>query len=1304
MIVRSEPANPDAKEPYPGQRDRRVTNWVSGVSRGARGETYSVEVDFQMSRNGVVKQMRGLCSCPVGWNCKHAVSLLILELEARQHGGAPRRRPDEWKETLDSIFGETDEYLRIALAVELEEPHSFDDGAPRRAMFSPSGRWELGSRGSVRMRPVSPGRRSAWITTEVTWKKLVNSGVYSADPRQANALLDLVALQGSTAAYGFDGQWIRISDISSAALWPTLREIVDSGVQLLENKTWEPVELEPEAARADVTIREDSTGVDLLDPLESHSHHESREHPGSSEQPASHKNGLTIKAELFHSALDEGSDPVRIGHPFHGLAWRKDGTIRLARLEAPVASHWLRLSNQRDGVHVPAEDRARFEEELLPLISRVGWTSPGESYVPPPVKDATLHLAMALTPSVKTGVAPRAVLHWSWGRDSAALDVLRSGGSMLPAKMPTLSTMGPEFSQFQPILQAMENESERARKEHVRQKKRRQLIPDPRESRRNFAEEAMQLAQVGAVLSVVPTALDESPAASWAARDLALSRGISNARFPRQDCELQGIDVVRFVDDVAPRLAELGVTVDEVGEILRFHAAPTPSVQLDVGLGEGGTRDWLDLNVTMKVGDHEIPMPVLLTALTRKDEVLFLPSGEYVRLDIPELKRLRELLAEARLLNDRKRSGLRVPRVRTSWWEDLLTLDVVESASNAWFDAMKRAVIDPPKPAPIPSGLIAKLRPYQKTGFEWLAGLRRSGLGAVLADDMGLGKTVQTLAMIQDEREQSALAGAEVRRSANSSRSGSRSGAGAGAGADAGADAGERRFASPDDAALAVSGGAASVAPSGAANRSFGSEVTVQATDRATGQATGPWLVVAPTSVVANWAAEARKFTPGLRVATVDATRKRRGAELAALAHDVDILITSYTLLRLEYEDYAALRPVGMVLDEAQQAKNPASKTFSSLVKVGAPVVYAITGTPMENNLSELWAMFALVAPGLLGNAKQFRENVQKPVEKGASDAGQVLALLRRRIAPFLLRRTKRAVASELPEKQEQIIEIELAPAHRRLYDRQLQRERQRVLHLADDLDHNRVEVLSALTRLRQLSIDPALVDEGSTAPSSKLETLLPLLQEASEEGHRTLVFSQFTRYLRSIAARLAEEGIAYAYLDGSTSNRRAVIEGFAEGDAPVFLISLKAGGVGLNLTMADYVVITDPWWNPAVEEQAVDRTHRIGQTRAVHVYRLVSQNTIEEKVLALQDSKRQLIAGVLASDDVAGVSAGSGAGSGAGSDAAATGFGVSGVSAGAAGGSTDSGAVNAGVVDRSAAPVVGGAKLSAEDLRMLLS
>ena len=244
--------------------------------------------------------------------------------------------------------------------------------------------------------------------------------------------------------------------------------------------------------------------------------------------------------------------------------------------------------------------------------------------------------------------------------------------------------------------------------------------------------------------------------------------------------------------------------------------------------------------------------------------------------------------------------------------------------------------------------------------------------------------------------------------------------------------------------------------------------------------------------------------------------------------------------------------------------------------------------------------------------------------------------MLRRRIAPFLLRRTNDQVALDLPPKQEQIIQVDLAPAHRRIYDRQLQRERQRVLQLTDDMDHNQIEVLAALTRLRQLAIDPSLVDQGETeikAPSSKLDALVPLLQEAANEGHRVLVFSQFTRYLRKIAARLDHEKIGYSYLDGTTAHRRDVIDGFTQGDDPVFLISLKAGGAGINLTEADYAILADPWWNPAVENQAVDRTHRIGQTRPVHVYRMVSRGTIEEKVLALQDAKRELISGVLGAD-----------------------------------------------------------------------
>lgn len=239
------------------------------------------------------------------------------------------------------------------------------------------------------------------------------------------------------------------------------------------------------------------------------------------------------------------------------------------------------------------------------------------------------------------------------------------------------------------------------------------------------------------------------------------------------------------------------------------------------------------------------------------------------------------------------------------------------------------------------------------------------------------------------------------------------------------------------------------------------------------------------------------------------------------------------------------------------------------------------------------------------------------------------MSTLRRRIGPFLLRRTKQSVSLDLPPKQEQVLRVELKGAHRRMYDVQLEKERQRVLGLSEE---DRIEILSSLTRLRQLAIDPRLADEDSTAPASKLDELLALVENLVAEQHSALVFSQFTRFLKLVAERLDEAGIRYLYLDGSTRGRPALIKRFAAGEAPVFLISLKAGGTGLNLTMADYAILTDPWWNPAAEQQAVDRAHRIGQTRPVHVYRLVSKGTIEEKVVALQDQKRRLL-GVLSED-----------------------------------------------------------------------
>jgi superfamily II DNA or RNA helicase len=396
--------------------------------------------------------------------------------------------------------------------------------------------------------------------------------------------------------------------------------------------------------------------------------------------------------------------------------------------------------------------------------------------------------------------------------------------------------------------------------------------------------------------------------------------------------------------------------------------------------------------------------------------------------------------------------------------------------------------------------------------------------------------------------------------------------------------------------------------------------------------ARAPFLVVAPTSVVPNWAAEIGRFAPGLSVTAATDTLQRSGTDLAALTAGSDVVVVSYTLFRLDYEAYAAQQWAGLMLDEAQFVKNPATKASQNARRFPAPFKLAITGTPMENNLMELWSMFAITAPGLFPSSKNFAEYYQKPVEK-EGDA-EKLAQLRRRIRPLMMRRTKDLVARDLPAKQEQVLELDLAPRHRTIYQRHLQRERQKVLGLLDDMDKNRFAIFKSLTMLRRLSLDASLVDEKyASVPSSKLDALLEQLGDIVAEGHRALIFSQFTGFLGKAAARLDAEGIQHAYLDGKTRRRGDVIEQFKSGSAPVFLISLKAGGFGLNLTEADYVFLLDPWWNPASEAQAVDRTHRIGQTRNVMVYRLVARDTIEEKVMALKEKKAKLFTAVLDDD-----------------------------------------------------------------------
>ena len=386
-----------------------------------------------------------------------------------------------------------------------------------------------------------------------------------------------------------------------------------------------------------------------------------------------------------------------------------------------------------------------------------------------------------------------------------------------------------------------------------------------------------------------------------------------------------------------------------------------------------------------------------------------------------------------------------------------------------------------------------------------------------------------------------------------------------------------------------------------------------------------PLLVVAPASVVATWQREAARFTPRLEVAALTQTTRRTGRPLDDLVAGAHVVVTSYTLLRIEEEHLVERAWGGVVLDEAQAVKNHRSRTYQVARRLRAPVKIAVTGTPLENSLMDLWALLSIVAPGLFSSPERFSTVFRRPIESGT--APELLDTLRRRIRPLVLRRTKESVAADLPPKIEQVVSVPLNPAHRRIYDTHLQRERQRILGLLDDVDRHRIAILAALTKLRQLSLDVHLVvpDAPASARPSKVDALLEQVVELAAEGHRCLVFSQFTRFLRVVRDRLQAEGIEHVYLDGRTRDRPRRIAQFTDGDAPVFLISLKAGGSGLTLTEADYVFVLDPWWNPAVEAQAVDRTHRIGQDKTVMVYRLVAEDTIEEKVVALQEHKREL-------------------------------------------------------------------------------
>lgn len=450
-----------------------------------------------------------------------------------------------------------------------------------------------------------------------------------------------------------------------------------------------------------------------------------------------------------------------------------------------------------------------------------------------------------------------------------------------------------------------------------------------------------------------------------------------------------------------------------------------------------------------------------------------------------------------------------------------------------------------------PVGLQATLRDYQIDGLAWMQFLREYDLAGILADDMGLGKTIQTLAHILIEKE--------------------------------------------------------------------------------AGRLNAPALVIAPTSLMSNWQDEAARFTPSLRVLLLQG--KQRLEQFDRIAQ-YDLVLTTYALLPRDEEHLRAHTYHLLILDEAHYIKNARSKAAQSATLLRARHRLCLTGTPLENHLGELWSQFHFLLPGLLGDEKSFNRDFRSPIEKQGDDARRTL--LTRRIKPFLLRRTKDKVTKELPPKTEMVRIVELSGAQRDLYEtvRLAMDKKVRDAIAQKGMARSHIIILEALLKLRQACCDPRLlkteVKKKHTEHSAKLSALTEMVEELREEGRRILIFSQFTSMLALIAAELEKRNISYALLTGETVDRAAAVRMFQQGEVSVFLISLKAGGVGLNLTAADTVIHYDPWWNPAAENQATDRAWRIGQDKPVFVYKLIAKGTVEEKIQILQQKKADLAQAML--------------------------------------------------------------------------
>lgn len=586
-----------------------------------------------------------------------------------------------------------------------------------------------------------------------------------------------------------------------------------------------------------------------------------------------------------------------------------------------------------------------------------------------------------------------------------------------------------------------------------------------------------------------------------------------------------------------------------------------PKLKID----QSNHHDWLEVSFECEALTEEERHQIVLSMLEKK-KYYRLPEGAFLSLESPEFQSFQETYNQLGVSKEtvKQAQGSSINVAMSSIFQHNFKPDEDGNAIITYGDGLQNMLHQLHNPDTLelqpPSSITYPLRDYQVRGFRFMSVLGKYGLGGILADDMGLGKTLQSIAFVVSRMEHSVGNARDPR-------------------------------------------GLFDHAPNNTAQRT---------------------LIVAPASLIYNWAEEFGKFAPHIPVEVIAGDKAQREA---IIKHDqaASVWITTYHTLRLDIELYEGIQLDCLILDEAQAIKNASSQTAQALRKLTANCSFALTGTPIENKLEDMWSIFHVVFPALLGSRRRFLELSSEKISK--------------RVAPFILRRLKRDVLQELPDRIDSTMQTELYTEQKRLYQAYLAKLQ---ADTTSDLKQggfqaHRIKILAGITRLRQICCHPSLFMDDYEGGSSKLEQLLELVEEACASGKRILIFSQFTSMLQIIAGSLEQAGFEHFYLDGSTPSKERIslCHRFNEGERSIFLISLKAGGTGLNLTGADTVILYDLWWNPAVEEQAAGRAHRMGQKQVVQVIRLVTKGTVEEKILALQERKRTLMNEVVSAESV---------------------------------------------------------------------